>query len=67
VRKLTFVGDEFEHSTVIVQIVFLELFAATAFGFWYFCIADPRRAVMTLRRPWRELLPRSPAASGYFG
>jgi hypothetical protein len=67
VRKLSFVGDEFAHSTVIVQIVFLELFAATAFGFWYFCIADPRRAVMTLRRPWRELLPRSPAASGYFG
>jgi hypothetical protein len=67
VRKLSFVGDEFDHATVVVQILFLEFFALTVYGFWFFCIAERRRRPARQLRSWREWLPRSPTPGGYLG
>jgi hypothetical protein len=66
-RDLHFVGDAFDRSTVVVQIVFVEWFAITAYGFWYFCIAERRRRPLRGRQTWRAWLPRSPAPNAYLG
>ncbi len=64
VRKLYLVGDEFDRSTVVVQIILAEIFAITAYAFWYFCIAERKRLILRMRESWRTLLPRSGLPSG---